>query len=666
MIGLLASVALAAFGASAASAQVSAVWANDGADKVLQHELRAATGRVTNSVWDGAAVTLFGARNEIVAFNLVLESRAGANGISVEFRELSGPGGAKIASRAASGDEVFNYVGRNIELFYVRYLQIRGLSQLSYDMYDERHIPLKMRRPFTVSNTNRTVSNAEWSQRPGADRFFPDIAVPLELHPRFDIAANTNQSIWIDIYVPRDAAPGVYTGAIEVRVGGDSLKRVPVTLQVMPFALPDQPTAKTMIPLDPYDLAHRFTGKRYPDPGQREYDQALVVRQQHFKLARRHKLTLAGGEYPNETRDSVAPPSAAYVEMLKGNSFDEAHGYDGPGRNRPLDLFVIGPYGSATWTRADAATLHKRMDEWEIYFQRNFPGIERFVYDVDEPNLDDPKVVADINSRLDNYKSNTGAGRALRIFTTAYLDKGVERVPRFDMFGQWLAVGVTDRMQRAVDAHRAGGGKVYQYNGKRPGSGSFAIEDEGTSPRMIPWAQFKLGIDRHFYYLLNYYFDYQTSGQQTNLFRSARTYGVDARFDPVIGRTGFNYSNGDGVLAYPGTDRIFPDESYGRSGAFASLRMKHWRRGVQDADYLALAKAKDPQRVDALVRKMVPRAYWEVGVEELADPTWKLGDVSWPTDPEVWEAARRELADIISGAPQQAARPKAPANLVVR
>ena len=48
-----------------AAAQISAVWANDGGDKVLRHELRASTGNMANSVWDGNTIRLFAARNEV-------------------------------------------------------------------------------------------------------------------------------------------------------------------------------------------------------------------------------------------------------------------------------------------------------------------------------------------------------------------------------------------------------------------------------------------------------------------------------------------------------------------------------------------------------------------------------------------------------------------------
>ena len=67
-----------------APGNISAVWANEGGDKVTQDELRASTGvenktgTVLNRTWNGSSITLFGARNESVSFNLVLEAAASA------------------------------------------------------------------------------------------------------------------------------------------------------------------------------------------------------------------------------------------------------------------------------------------------------------------------------------------------------------------------------------------------------------------------------------------------------------------------------------------------------------------------------------------------------------------------------------------------------------
>src|ERR1039458_9074127 len=88
-----------------AAQALTAIWANTGEDKVTQDELRATKGaNVKNSVWDGFKISIFGARNEVVAFNVILEAGSGASNVTVTFNKLTGPSGATITSSAASGD----------------------------------------------------------------------------------------------------------------------------------------------------------------------------------------------------------------------------------------------------------------------------------------------------------------------------------------------------------------------------------------------------------------------------------------------------------------------------------------------------------------------------------------------------------------------------------
>jgi CubicO group peptidase (beta-lactamase class C family) len=166
-------------GRADSTSNITAVWANDGGDKVTRDELLASSnpGNVLNSVWDGIKITLFGAKNEVVAFNLILEASASAaTNITVSFNKLTGPNGSSISSSVTSGNGVFNWTNRDIELFYGRYLQIKGLSVLSYETYDERHIPKRLRRPWTGNG----YGTGTWYNRPDHDKFYPEIAVPLE------------------------------------------------------------------------------------------------------------------------------------------------------------------------------------------------------------------------------------------------------------------------------------------------------------------------------------------------------------------------------------------------------------------------------------------------------------------------------------------------------
>ncbi|MBI3544063.1 MAG: hypothetical protein HY075_12400, partial [Deltaproteobacteria bacterium] len=76
-------------------ADLSAAWANDGGDKVTRDELRVKNGgaaSVNNRLWNGTKISVFGAKNEVVNFNLVLEaSTTPASNVSVTFDTLTGP-----------------------------------------------------------------------------------------------------------------------------------------------------------------------------------------------------------------------------------------------------------------------------------------------------------------------------------------------------------------------------------------------------------------------------------------------------------------------------------------------------------------------------------------------------------------------------------------------
>jgi hypothetical protein len=86
------------------------------------------------------------------------------------------------------------------------------------------------------------------------------------------------------------------------------------------------------------------------------------------------------------------------------------------------------------------------------------------------------------------------------------------------------------------------------------------------------------------------------------------------------------------------------------SGPIASPRLKFWRRGIQDVDYIALAAKIDPTAVETIVKTMVPKAMWEVGVADPADPSWVLTNINWSIVPDKWESVRRRLSEIIARA----------------
>jgi hypothetical protein len=55
----------------------------------------------------------------------------------------------------------------------------------------------------------------------------------------FSVEANTNQGVWLDVYVPPDAEAGEYAGSVTVTAAGATLAEVAVTLTVWDFTLPE-------------------------------------------------------------------------------------------------------------------------------------------------------------------------------------------------------------------------------------------------------------------------------------------------------------------------------------------------------------------------------------------------------------------------------------------
>ena len=635
-----------------------------GGDKVSRDELRATlhtenlTGKIINRAWNGTTITLSAAHNEVVSFNLVLEAAsASASNVSVSFDTLTGPNGATIHSSPASGNEVFSWVNRPIELFYERYLQIKGLSFFGYWKGNEHIFPKRFQLPSTADG--RGIGS--WTNRPDHDKFYPDILVPLELVPTFNIQAGQNQSVWSDIYVPKTAPAGTYTGTVTVREGSEISYTVPVQLTVYNFTLPDVPSAQVMMPFNVNDIMWRYaTGYGgYANPLSADGQRILKISDRYFELFHRHKIALLGDNDCAAT-DSPCPSS---VPRYTGSLFSAANGYDGPGVNTPVGIYAVGLFANWSWRFGGGeSAMWQHSDNWINWFNQNAPGNKAFLYLEDEPPLQDLPQVETWSRWLNE---NPGPGHNLASMSTLDMVGAHILTPSLSIPATHAGIGScplipfcdsTAITQSAADYYSQTAGKqLWMYNDGRPGAGTLNTEDEGTAVRQMPWAQYKKGVQRWFYWSSN------LTGTM-NLFQSAVTWGSYQFYDSFLGWYGNDgTTNGNGVLVYPGTDVGNRSDSYGFDGPFASLRLKEWRRGIQDVDYLTLAAQIDPAAVKQIVSTVVPKVLWEYPSPG-GDPSYYLGDLSWSADPDVWENARAQLAAIISGSGPTATTP-APATV---
>ncbi len=624
---------------SANPVNLSAAWANDGGDKVVREDTRASKNAdsAQNSVWKNSKINLFGAKNEVIGFNMILEAATNpASNVTITFDRLTGPGGATISSTPTTGDGVYDWTKRDIELFYVQYLQVKGLSRLGYEVYDERHVPAALQRPWT----GQGAASGSWSDRPNHDKSYPDIAVPYESVGKFNIAKGQNQSVWSDIYIPADAVSGIYEGSVQVSENGQPSYTLPVELTVRNFALPDVPNSKTMLDLGYSDIANRYIGTTSPSSAA-DIAKVRTIRDRHYLIAHRHKISLIDGNEGTRSRGTDAP-SDEWIPRLDGTLFTQASGYRGPGTSTGNNVFSIGTYGAASW-QTNASTLVSNATNWSTWFAANSPQTQYFLYLADESSN-----YTQIQGWANTLNTSSGASRNLASFATMPLPSAETNVPGLDVVSSTIDVGDTATWDNALaKLHQDPNKHFFMYNGKRPATGTFMTDDDGVALREKAWGQYKKGIERWFYWESTYYNDYQSGRGQTNVWSNAQTFGPSPSSNSVMGMTSGNYANGDGVLFYPGTDKTYPGNSLGLNGPIASLRLKHWRRGIQDVDYITLANQYNPAKVQQIVNQMVPKVLWENGVDTTSDPTYKHCPIGWSVNPDDWESARAQLAEII-------------------
>ncbi len=583
------------------SCRYSRVWAIDDGEKIKQEDINnpLATDE-NNSLWKNDTVNIFGGRNEIVAFQLIIQAdTSGAKNVNVEISDLV-KGGSVIPGSATGPSDPFDYRGRNTELFTEHYLNIV-----------KRSPPLW----FFSDSAAPSAYYTGW---------VPDCLIPFSAPPGkggapFSIGGNRNQAVWVDILIPKDASPGTYSGSARISAGKRDFKIIPVNLQVYDFTLPDSTHLKTMFGYSAGSITSRHKVAR----GSKEY---YDLELKYNQLAHRHRFDLV-----NEVND-LDEMTAHYKRYFTGESYSAALGYAGPGENTGNSTFSIGyggdfpkEYGGGI-DRMNKADWWKGSDEWENWFRINAPGVERHKYLYpDEPDFKGPDNAKGTGS-MDTIRmqarwshSDPGPGRSIPVLVTNKIRPDLKGFVDFWSISaqEW----VTDLTPEDVSSERAKGRKFGIYNGFRPGMGAVVSDADAVEFRVMPWIVWKYNIDQYFYWSTTFW-------RKLNVFASPLTYE-----DRI---------NGDGTFLYPGQDAIFPDEDRNLAGPLSSIRAKNWRRGEQDYEYMWMAKNLGlGSEAEAIVDKCVPAGVWDAK---------SLKDVSWSSRGYKFEEYRRQLARLLAPA----------------
>ncbi|HEX3250874.1 MAG TPA: glycoside hydrolase domain-containing protein [Pyrinomonadaceae bacterium] len=548
--------------ASFTPAAVRSVWAVNDGEKIARDDLNNPN-KSTNSVWDGHKIKIFGARNEIIAFQLIIEAdNNGIDRLTVALPELSQKGGKARINYTAPALDPTNYSGRPIQIFSVNYMNVETASHAEW-VYPVDS-PAAPKNPTGWKPVQLIPENA----RSGRGGF------PLK------VPGDSNQAIWIEIYTDKNLPAGIYNGTVTVTADG-AKREIPLELQLFDFTLPDQNSMQAMV---------------YYESLQPKLYQGRDLDAEYHRFAHRQRIEFVQA-YDEAT---VAAASGRF----DGSDFSKEHGYDGPGQNIGNQIIPRTFYGPGK-TFDDRASAWREANKWIAFLQKYSPHATTFLYLPDEPG---PSQYKYIRQLADNIHSNPGPGKALPTFVTKHYVKELDGA--IDI---WDTGPLGYDIKRAAE-ERTRGRKYWIYNGGRPAAGAIVIDAPATDPRATIWACFKHDIDNYFFWHgVHWQHNRQKVGERKqNVWANPITF--DNRGQPNKPIADQGYINGDGVLLYPGEDKLHPEQDRGIAGPISTIQLANLRRGLQDHQYLTLArKLKLDALIDEVLQSVVPRVFSDSG-----------------------------------------------------
>jgi hypothetical protein len=438
----------------------------------------------------------------------------------------------------------------------------------------------------------------------------PDALIPVELAPAWAhyplrVEPHTNGIVWVDIGIPVDQPAGICPGTIVVAAGGSVLASIPVELAIGDATLPG-PAARATAFYDPDELERRVG----PDA-----EVSL------WQLLHAHRIS--------PMHDARSPEDVTRQrDALSGALYRPDRGYAGPGAGAGDGVLAIGAYGglgspdpsklARVEAIVDAAAAAGVLEQTDT-----------FVY-ADDERCASPRGEAWRDLLRGSADPRV---RRVRVAWTCSDDPSRQPVDIPILFAHYARTSVERARSQRKD--------VWVYNGVLPRTGTFLLDDDAISPRVNGWLAAIFGVPRWFYWESTYW--YGAHGQAP----------IDPFVEPetLHNRDG-DWANGDGVLVYPGTQRdAFGEHSLGWAGVLPSIRLKNWRRGLEDAAYLELARARDGAGANAVARNLVPAAF---------DDARRGRPPSWSSRGMAFFQARRALLALALGEGTPTYPPKAP------
>ena len=555
-------------------------------------------------------VLLHAARNETVAFQLILSASAPV-GVDVRPSDLEGEEGVTLRAE----DVIRSFLAHYVLTEPAGYSWGPASPVLPWpEHYPDALVPFR----HGCLESPRTLVD--------------EVELPSAHGP--------NQSLWFDIFVPRGTPPGEYSGRIDLEAAGDVLE-VPVTVMVRDVTLAERPSVDAVGEIyDPYlreGIEDDLADERWRRMA--HCYQQMAHRHRMVFIERTDRLVEAGLDDPDDA-DAWRDYDRVVDPILNGELFTRASGYIGPGEGVPVAVWrtpwpqvhngrLKGPLPEAevkrfeglarAWDR-HALAMNWTQSRFFAYIFDEIDGVRDYGEDTEKIIAQDQYLrMAHVQIELVQRALDSGATeQPIDLIWTSHSNPGqwedVDGLDLGDVIRLWApnAMGASPEY---LGKRAAAGDRIWFYHAGHPHVGAHSINVSGIDMRTWGVIAARYGFDGQLMWAVNF-------GDREDPYGKPSYKNMDDRF-------------GNGTVVYPGA--ALPSIGHESSpGPIPSMRLKAWRRGLQDADLVEAARrAGRGDEVDELLRTLVPRALGE-----------GRGEAAWPQDSASWHRFRMGLLEL--------------------
>jgi len=569
----------------------------------------------------GTAINLEGARGATESYQIIVSTSTALSGVNAAASDLSDGAGHSIPSA-------------NLTFFREAFIDYTGVVE---------NEPGNRPAPQSSPTNDPRVPDP---LIPFIDPYTPGRAVGAP----FNVAAELNQPVWLDVTIPAAAAAGVYTGAITVTASQQPSIQIPISLSVWNLTLPDMNSVTTYFGMhvDPQIVDyHSGTAACSGNSCWLDYNQrSRTIVKRYEELLHQHRAGTWQNFVPDPQGSACVPPdSAAWA------AYDAA-----------MQPYLSGSYWSDGVPSGWITTPFSPGVNWGL-----------------EQNCSQAQYTALAAAWASHLTTKGWFGKAL---VYAYDEPPASAYDRIAQQAGWLKAGNSGWKAHILDTTSPRPSNVATLN---PALGIYTValsgydhwaSDSSLLPAQVPYGRgnwpslFAQNIQLWFYESNAQSAPYPTFAANTLLGYEPRIMMWGSWYEKATGfllwdTTAWVYTNpwgqnaawgksGDGVLTYPGNHDglLAPAGSpagVAIDGPIPSYRLKMVRAGLQDWALFILA---EQHGLGSYARAQVSLVYGQLGGCEWQGCLPKLnGQFFWKTDEALMQQARHNIAQAIINTP---------------